>query len=108
MTRKSSKGSDRFIQRNASAKVSKVSGSYIRKKASAASHVLRSPSASKEAKSVAGSSMSQLSQVKKGGAAYHVIGVEVDSTVVVTATSVHTVREGASKYRKVLSRLAKK
>ncbi len=108
MTRKSSKGSDRFIQKNGSATVSKASGSYIRKKASAASHVLRDPSASKEAKSVAGSSMSQLSQVKKGGAAYHVTGIEVNSTVVATATSVHTVREGASKYRKALSRLAKK
>ncbi len=108
MSRKNSNPSPRPTKPISSVTVSKASNRLIQRNASTASHTLRDPNASKKSKSAAGSSMSQLSQVKKGGAAYHVRGIDVDTTVVSSATSVHTLREGATKYRKVLSRLAKK
>ncbi len=91
-----------------SATVSKATDRFIQTNASQASRVLRDPGASKKSKSIAGSSMSQLSQVMKGGVAYRVTGIEIESTVVATAASVHAVKEATGKYRKVLSRLAKK
>lgn len=91
-----------------SGKISKASEVHTRKAASAASKVLRNPRATKKAKSLAGSALTQHSQVRKGGAAYIVQGAEKESTVVTSAASVRTINKGASKYGKALSRLAEK
>jgi hypothetical protein len=91
-----------------SGKISKASEAHTKRAASAASKVLRNPRATKSAKSVAGSALTQRSQVKKGGTAYIVRGIEAESTVVTSSTSVRTINEGASKYGKALSRLANK
>ena len=91
-----------------SGRISKASEAHIRKAASAASKVLRNPRATKSAKSVAGSALTQHNQVKKGGTAYIVRGKEKTTTVVTSAASVHAINKGASKYGKALSRLAKK
>lgn len=108
MPRKSSKASVWSTKTISSATVSKATDQFVRTKASKASQVLRDPNASRKSKTIAGSSMSQLSEVKKGGVAYHITGTDADSTVVSTATSVHSIKETTGKYRKVLSRLAKK
>ena len=91
-----------------SGKIFKAPEAHTKRAASAASKVLRNPRAAKIAKSVAGTAFAQHSQVKKGGAAYILQGIEEKSTVVTSFTSVHTIGEGASKYGKALSRLANK
>jgi hypothetical protein len=108
MSRKSSRNSNQRANTISSATVSKVSDRFVYESASRASHILRDRDSSKYSKSIAGSSMSQCNEVKKGGAVYLVRGIEADTTVTSSATSVYIVSEGATKYRKALSRLAKK
>lgn len=91
-----------------SGKITKASEAQTRKAASSASKTLRNPRATKTAKSMAGSALTQRSQIKKGGTAYIVRSDKADSIVVTTATSVRTIDKGALKYGKALSRLAKK
>ena len=108
MPRNSSKASVRPSNTITSASVSKATNREIESIASEASQVLRDRSASKQSKSFAGYSMSQLGKVKNGGVAYHITGSEENSTVVASSTSVRAVKEATGRYRKVLSRLAKK
>jgi hypothetical protein len=70
--------------------------------------VLRDPRSSKSTKTLAGAAFSVRAQVMKGGVAYIVRNNRIDSTLVTSARSVQTIKQGAAKYSKALRRFAKK
>ena len=69
-----------------SGRITKASEAQTRKAASGASKILRNPCATKTAKSMAGSALTQRNQVKKGGAAYISQSDKADSIIDTTRT----------------------